>query len=76
MKLWEEMNQRIKKFGIIDEKLAQLTAIISLALLLMVFSFVGCSGDDEGIGKVPFPEIDGNAVLKHTRILSSDEFEG
>ncbi len=24
MKLWEEMNQRIKKFGIIDEKLAQL----------------------------------------------------
>ena len=27
MKLWDEMNQRIKKFGIIDEKLAQLAAI-------------------------------------------------
>lgn len=76
MKLWEEMNQRIKKFGIIDGKLAQLAAIISLALHLTVFSFVGCSGGVEGIGKVPFPEIDGNAVLKHTKILSSDEFEG
>ena len=51
-------------------------AINSLVLLFTLFSFIGCSGGDERTGKVPFPEIDGNAVLKHTKVLSSDEFEG
>ena len=36
MKLWEEMNRRIKKFGIIDEKLAQLAAIF-FALIVVKF---------------------------------------
>ena len=36
MELWEEMNQRIKKFGIIDEKLAQLAAIF-FALIIVKF---------------------------------------
>ena len=34
MKLWEEMDRRIKKFGIIDEKLAQ-AAAISFALIIV-----------------------------------------
>ena len=36
MKLWDEMNRRIKKFGIIDEKLAQLAAIF-FALIVVKF---------------------------------------
>lgn len=50
--------------------------IISLALFLTVFSFVCCAGGVERTGTISFPEIDGNAVLEHTKILSSDEFEG
>ena len=50
--------------------------IISLALFLMIFSFVCCSRGVERTGTVSFPEIDGNAVFEHTKILSSDEFEG
>jgi len=34
MKLWEEMDRRIKKFGIIDEKLAQAAAIF-FALIIV-----------------------------------------
>lgn len=34
MKLWDEMDRRIKKFGIIDEKLAQAAAIF-LALIVV-----------------------------------------
>ena len=52
------------------------TMIISMALFLSTFSFVYCSGCVERTGTIPFPEIDGNAVLKHTKILSSDQFEG
>lgn len=49
MKIWDDMNQRIKKFGIIDEKLAQLAAIffaliivklIPQILELSIWSFV------------------------------------
>ncbi|UCF17274.1 MAG: hypothetical protein JSW59_07390, partial [Phycisphaerales bacterium] len=50
--------------------------IISLALFLMALSFVRCSGGVERTATVSFPEIDANAVLEHTKILSSDEFEG
>ncbi len=50
--------------------------IISLALFLTTFSFVCCTGCVERAGTISFPKIDGNAVLKHTKILSSDEFEG
>ena len=50
--------------------------IISLALFLTTFSFVCCTAGVERTGTISFPEIDGNAVLKHTKILSSDEFEG
>ncbi len=34
MKLWDEMDRRIKRFGIIDEKLAQGAAIF-LALIIV-----------------------------------------
>jgi len=50
--------------------------IISLAFFLTGFCFVCCSGCVERTGTTSFPEIDGNAVLEHTKILSSDEFEG
>ena len=50
--------------------------IISFALFLMSFSFVCCADSIERTPTVSFPEIDGNAVLEHTKILSSDEFEG
>ncbi len=49
---------------------------ISLASFLIVFSCVCCNADVPNGATVSFPEIDGNAVLKHTRILSSDAFEG
>ena len=52
------------------------TMFISLALLLVTFSFVCCTTGIERNKTISFPEIDGNAVLKHTKILSSDEFEG
>jgi Zn-dependent M28 family amino/carboxypeptidase len=51
-------------------------AINYLALFLTGFCFVCCSGGAERIGTVAFPEIDADAVLEHTKILSSDEFEG
>jgi len=50
--------------------------IISLTLFLTVFSFVCCTGCVERTETISFPEIDGNVVLEHTKILSSDEFEG
>ncbi|MHC4708816.1 MAG: hypothetical protein ACYS8I_17270 [Planctomycetota bacterium] len=50
--------------------------IIYLTLFLTVFSFVCCAGCVERAGTISFPEIDGNVVLEHTKILSSDEFEG
>jgi len=50
--------------------------IMSLVLFLMTFSFVCCTPGIERARTISFPEIDGSAVLKHTKILSSDEFEG
>jgi Zn-dependent M28 family amino/carboxypeptidase len=50
--------------------------IMSLVLFLMTFSFVCCTPGIERTRTISFPEIDGSAVLKHTKILSSDEFEG
>jgi Zn-dependent M28 family amino/carboxypeptidase len=52
------------------------TMIMYFALFLTTFSFICCTGSIERTGTVSFPEIDGNTVLKHTKILSSDEFEG
>ncbi|MHC4432511.1 MAG: M28 family metallopeptidase [Planctomycetota bacterium] len=52
------------------------TTLIHLALFLTAFCFVCCSGGAERIGTAAFPEIDADAVLEHTKILSSDEFEG
>jgi Zn-dependent M28 family amino/carboxypeptidase len=52
------------------------TTIIFLALFLTTFSFVCHAGSSKRIGTFSFPEIDGNTVLEHTKILSSDEFEG
>jgi len=52
------------------------TTIISFALFLSTFSFVCCAGSSKRTVTISFPEIDGNAVLEHTKILSSDEFEG
>jgi Zn-dependent M28 family amino/carboxypeptidase len=49
---------------------------ISWALFLTAFFFVCCHADVEGATTVSFPGIDGNAVLGHTKILSSDAFEG
>jgi Zn-dependent M28 family amino/carboxypeptidase len=51
-------------------------AISYLALFLMSSCFVCCSGGAERIGTAAFPEIDADAVLEHTKILSSDDFEG
>ena len=50
--------------------------IISLALFLATFSFVCYAGVVERTETISFPQIDGNAFLKHMKILSSDEFEG
>ncbi|MHC4060451.1 MAG: M28 family metallopeptidase [Planctomycetota bacterium] len=50
--------------------------IISLGLFLTAFSLVCCSRCAARSKAVSFPEIDANAVLEHTKILSSDEFEG
>ena len=52
------------------------TTTISLVLFLTTFSFVCCSGCAERTGTISFPEIDGSAVLEHTKVLSSDKFEG
>lgn len=37
MKLWEEMDRRIKRFGIIDEKLAQAAAIFLALIIVKLF---------------------------------------
>ena len=50
--------------------------IIALVLLLTAFCFVCGGGGTAKAGTVAFPDIDGNAVLEHTKILSSDAFEG
>ncbi len=47
--------------------------LIGLVVFLVALS--GCSGGRKA-ETVGFPEIDGNAVLEHTKVLSSDEFEG
>ncbi|MHC4535393.1 MAG: M28 family metallopeptidase [Planctomycetota bacterium] len=51
-------------------------ASMSLALFLTIFSFFCSVGCIQRAGTISFPEIDGSAVLEHTKILSSDEFEG
>ena len=49
--------------------------MIRVVALLPVIALLGCSGapkrDVAGL-----PEIDGNAVLEHTKVLASDEYEG
>jgi Zn-dependent M28 family amino/carboxypeptidase len=52
------------------------TRNISLALFLTAFSLVCCRTHVVRATIVSFPEIDGDAVLGHTKILSSDAFEG
>ena len=37
MKIWDEMNRRIKKFGILDEKLAQLAAIFFALIIVKLY---------------------------------------
>lgn len=46
-----------------------------IGLVVFVVALSGCSGGRRA-ETVGFPEIDGNAVLEHTKVLSSDEFEG
>ncbi|MBM3791870.1 MAG: peptidase M28, partial [Acidobacteria bacterium] len=46
---------------------------ISLAALVLTLGLWNCSTAPE---TVAFPDIDGNAVLEHTKVLASDEFEG
>ena len=50
------------------------------ALSVLVLGLAGCGGTTSPTtGKTPaeqFAEIDGNAVLEHTKMLSSDAFEG
>jgi Zn-dependent M28 family amino/carboxypeptidase len=52
----------------------------ALSLLVLALLFGGCGGPSAPPNtKTPaqtFAEIDGNAVLEHTRLLSSDAFEG
>lgn len=40
MKLWEEMDRRISKFGIIDEKLAQFAAIFFALIVVKFFPHI------------------------------------
>jgi Zn-dependent M28 family amino/carboxypeptidase len=52
-----------------------------LVLLLSMFPFADCGGTtttstETKAGSASFPEIDGNAVLEHIKILASDEYEG
>ncbi len=46
-----------------------------LVLPCAIFLFASC-GKSPRVSAGDFPKIDGNAVLEHTRILSSDEYEG
>jgi Zn-dependent M28 family amino/carboxypeptidase len=53
--------------------------VVALALIIAVAGVAGCSKPAQGPapGKpVAFPDIDGNAVLQHTKVLASDEYEG
>jgi Zn-dependent M28 family amino/carboxypeptidase len=56
------------------------SVIIKLALFAISIALAGCGGSNPPAAtKTPmeaFGEIDGNAVLEHTKRLSSDEFEG
>ena len=49
-----------------------------VAVLVLVLAPVGCGSKNpaEVAEVVSFPDIDGNAVLQHTKVLSSDEYEG
>jgi Zn-dependent M28 family amino/carboxypeptidase len=47
------------------------------ALVIPAFFLGACTlFKERPSAAIPFPSIDGNAVLEHTRILSSDEYEG
>ena len=50
----------------------------TLALLVSAAVFTACGQPPAPVAgaSVPFPEIEGNRVLEHTKTLSSDEFEG
>ncbi|MGE5359889.1 MAG: M28 family peptidase, partial [Bacteroidales bacterium] len=53
--------------------------VVALALVIAVVEAVGCSKPAQAPAPekaVAFPEIDGNAVLQHTKVLASDEYEG
>jgi len=52
------------------------TTIIAFVSFLAEFCLVCCCGGVERTATVSFPKIDANVVLEHTKILSSDEFEG
>jgi len=44
---------------------------------MLAWCITGCAGAKDPENDMPtFPDIDGNAVLEHTKILSSDEYEG
>ncbi len=51
-----------------------------VVILALALAPLGCgskkSAEPAGEGSVSFPEVDGNAVLQHTKVLSSDEYEG
>ena len=53
---------------------------LTLALSVLALALAGCGGSTPPAAtKTPaeiFGQIDGNAVLEHTKILSSDEFQG
>jgi len=47
-----------------------------MLVLAIAVAAAGCGGSRESAEAVSFPAIDGNAILQHTKILSSDEYEG
>jgi hypothetical protein len=58
-------------------------SFLRLAVIVaLVLAPAGCGGSKQPAAEkaaeaiVPYPEIDGNAVLQHTKVLSSDEYEG
>jgi Zn-dependent M28 family amino/carboxypeptidase len=63
-------------FFITDQGLSRpLSAFLLLASLLLAFT--ACSrAKPAKPANVPFPDIEASAVLRHTQILSSDEYEG
>jgi len=44
--------------------------------LMAAAALTACAGSPAPAPEVSFPDIDGNAVLAHTKVLASDEFEG